>query len=165
MSSSSITASPDITIATTAPRVTPAPARTHFKDVLKQTVVGSAEQAMKLLPGSPLMAVAIRGVTGGQSALGVPVTGTGSIGTSRAALTSSAEGPSVSSTSTIGAGTGAAGSGDSTIDASLQQGQEQSLQFLKLQADMNAQERQFTALSNIMKSEHDTMKTAIGNIR
>ena len=71
----------------------------------------------------------------------------------------------MSSTSTIGAGTGAAGSGDSTIDASLQQGQEQSLQFLKLQADMNAQERQFTALSNIMKSEHDTMKTAIGNIR
>lgn len=77
MDPSSISSRPDVIVATTAPRVTPTPARGAFKQVLAQSVVRGAETAMKMLPGSPLMAVAIRGA-GGPSSFGVPVTGVGS---------------------------------------------------------------------------------------
>jgi hypothetical protein len=30
---------------------------------------------------------------------------------------------------------------------------------------VNAQNRSYTALSNVLKAEHETVKTAIGNIR
>jgi hypothetical protein len=39
------------------------------------------------------------------------------------------------------------------------------LQYLQLQQDMQAQNRQFTLISNIMKVKHDTAKNAINNIR
>ncbi len=39
------------------------------------------------------------------------------------------------------------------------------LQYLKLQEDMQAQNRQFTLISNIMKVKHDTAKSAINNVR
>jgi hypothetical protein len=39
------------------------------------------------------------------------------------------------------------------------------LSYLQLQQDMQAQNRQFTAVSNIMKVKHDTAKAAIDNVR
>ena len=39
------------------------------------------------------------------------------------------------------------------------------LYYLQLQQEMNAQNRMFTTLSNVMNSEHETAKTAIGNIK
>lgn len=39
------------------------------------------------------------------------------------------------------------------------------LQYLQLQEKMQAENRQFTVLSNVMKTKHDTAKSAIGNIR
>ena len=39
------------------------------------------------------------------------------------------------------------------------------LQYLQLQQDMQAQNRQFTLISNIMKVKHDTAKSAINNVR
>lgn len=39
------------------------------------------------------------------------------------------------------------------------------LQYLTLQEQMHAQNRQFTLVSNIMKTKHDTAKTAINNVR
>ena len=39
------------------------------------------------------------------------------------------------------------------------------LQYLKLQEEMQAQNRQFTLVSNIMKVKHDTAKSAINNVR
>ena len=39
------------------------------------------------------------------------------------------------------------------------------LQYLKLQEDMQGQNRQFTLVSNIMKVKHDTAKSAINNVR
>ncbi len=39
------------------------------------------------------------------------------------------------------------------------------LQYLQLQQDMQAQNRQFTLVSNIMKVKHDTAKSAINNVR
>src|SRR4051812_24502003 len=81
---STIAAKPDVTVATTQPRVTPTPPRTQFKEVLAGSLVASAQAAMKVLPGSPLMAVAVRGA-GGSGGIGVPMTGP--------TRTMSAEGP------------------------------------------------------------------------
>ena len=39
------------------------------------------------------------------------------------------------------------------------------LQYLQLQQNMQQDNRQFTLLSNIMKTKHDTAKNAIGNVR
>jgi hypothetical protein len=39
------------------------------------------------------------------------------------------------------------------------------LQFLALQTQMQNENRQFTAISNIMKTRHDTVKNSISNIR
>jgi hypothetical protein len=39
------------------------------------------------------------------------------------------------------------------------------LQYLDLQQDMQNENRQFTLVSNIMKTKHDTAKSAINNIR
>ncbi len=49
----------------------------------------------------------------------------------------------------------------------LNEGMNQSfnLQYLQLQQQMQNENRQFTLVSNIMKTKHDTTKNSIGNIR
>jgi ABC-type transporter Mla subunit MlaD len=39
------------------------------------------------------------------------------------------------------------------------------LQYLQLQSQMQHENRSFTAISNIMKTKHDTVKNSIANIR
>ncbi len=39
------------------------------------------------------------------------------------------------------------------------------LQYLGLQQEMQSENRQFTTLSNVMKTKHDTAKNAINNVR
>jgi hypothetical protein len=39
------------------------------------------------------------------------------------------------------------------------------LQYLQLQSQMQNENRQFTAVSNIMKTKHDTVKNSISNMR
>jgi len=39
------------------------------------------------------------------------------------------------------------------------------LQYLQLQSQMQNENRQYTAISNIMKTKHDTVKNSISNIR
>jgi hypothetical protein len=39
------------------------------------------------------------------------------------------------------------------------------LQYLQLQQKMQSENRQFTTISNVMKTKHDTTKAAINNIR
>ena len=184
MDSPTISSRPDVTVATTAPRVTPTPERGVFKKVLTQSLVRGAETAMKVLPGGPLMALAVRG-GGGPGAFGVPMTGTGSPlrsgggapegpggasvrgGAVGGALQSVGNGALASATGAQpgGAGTGAAGAEGGGLESSLQQSQEMNLYYLQIQEAVNAQNRSFTALSNVLKAEHDTVKTAIGNIR
>jgi hypothetical protein len=184
MDSPTISSRPDVTVATTTARVTPTPARGAFKQVLAQSLVRGAETAMKVLPGSPLMAVAIRGGSGPGGALGVPMTGTGTPLRSGGA---SPEGPGAGATrsgafnstiqsaggAAVASATGASGTGQpgapgaegGGLESSLQQSQEMNLYYLQIQEAVNSQNRSFTALSNVLKAEHDTVKTAIGNIR
>jgi hypothetical protein len=181
MDSPSISSRPDVTVATTAPRITPTPARGAFKQVLAQSLVRGAETAMKMLPGSPLMAVAVRGGNGSGSALGVPMSGVGSSPIRSGGI--SAEGPGgisrvnnpaaqtagnaalASATGGAAGGTGVPGAEGGSLESSLQQSQDMNLYYLQIQEAVNSQNRSFTALSNVLKAEHDTVKTAIGNIR
>ena len=39
------------------------------------------------------------------------------------------------------------------------------VQYLQLQSQMQHENRSYTAISNIMKTKHDTVKNSIGNIR
>ena len=172
MEPTSLSSRPDVTVATTAPRVTPTPARGAFKQVLTQSIVRGAETAMKMLPGAPLMAVAIRGAGSSAASLGVPLTGVGSPhvrgGGSAEGPGGGAAGAGLASATGVPGAAGAAGPGGEAgggIESSLQQSQEMNLYYLQIQEAVNAQNRSFTTLSNVLKAEHDTVKTAIGNIR
>jgi hypothetical protein len=41
----------------------------------------------------------------------------------------------------------------------------QQKELLKMQAAMQHESQRFTAISNVMKNRHDTLKNSIGNIR
>jgi hypothetical protein len=65
---------------------------------------------------------------------------------------------------------GIAGGGgqDQLLNATKQMQETQmsfNMQYLQLQSQMQHENRQWTALSNIMKTKHDTVKNSIGNIR
>jgi hypothetical protein len=168
--------SPQIVAANTAPRPTPRPPRVKFAEVLARGAAGvvhGAEAAMKSLPGAPLMAVAIRSAGGGSGALSVargaggPAMGAGGLGVGGVGGggggvggAASAEGPGGA-----GGGVGTGGAEGGGVESSLAQSQEMNMYYLQIQEAVNAQNRTFSALSNVMKAEHDTVKTAIGNIR
>jgi len=69
------------------------------------------------------------------------------------------------------AGGGAAASGSSETGPmhttkSMQETQMSfNLQYLQLQSQMQSESRAFTAISNIMKTKHDTVKNSISNVR
>ncbi len=181
------TSLPDVTSVSSAPRPTAAAPSVPFSDVLAGTVVSSAESAMTVLPGGPIMATAVRSaashISTGSGGGGAGVAGYGGVG---AAISSvpAATGTTTGTTSGVGttpegttssgstslgtavlnAATGASTDPTTGIDSSLAQSQQQNLYYLQVQEQVNQQDRSFSTLSNVLKSEHDTMKTAIGNI-
>jgi len=162
----------DVVTVASEPRPTPKPVKVAFSEVLARgagTVVGGAEAAMTTLPGTSLMAVAVRGGVGGATALpaglGAPLAG--SIGGMTPSLM--AEGPGAAGSGSVGtqflSSVSAAASGaDGGAAASLQQSEQSNLYYLQLQQQVNQQSQTFEALSNVMKSESDTVKNAIGNM-
>jgi hypothetical protein len=158
-------AHPDIVMIESMPRPTPTPTRVSFSQIMAAGVNGlvqGAELAAGRLPGSPMTAAAIRG---GMTAMSAPVGGVG--GTT---MNVTAEGPGGVGAATVNIGAGGAGIGgtspDTTgsIDASLQQSAQMNLYYLEVQQQVDAQNRTFTALSNVLKTEHDSAKSAIANI-
>ncbi len=162
----------DVVTVPSVARPTPTPVRVSFGEVLAKgasTLVAGAEAAMESLPGGSLVAAAIRG---GGSSVGnmgpsspMMASGHGNMG-----LATNAEGPSGMGGSSVGGGFGAGtgtgtGVGNGSLDQSLQQSQEMNMYFLQIQQEVNAQNQTFTTLSNVMKSEADTIKNAIGNLR
>jgi len=158
---------------TTAPRVTPEPAR-PFQQVMNASsaaIVNGAEAAVTHLPGGSILAAAMRpggsGIAPGLSA-GNPYGPTGSL--------NRAEGPTGTATSGLGSGVagsglsgsglrGSVGAGDPSIQQVMSQDADQNLYYLKLQEQISAESRGYSAVSNVLKARHDTMKNAIGNIR
>ncbi len=168
---------PDIVLVESNVRPTPTPARVSFGQVLAAGAGGlvqGAELAASHLPGAPVAAAAIRG---GSSLMSLALPGAGN-----SSVTAVAEGPSTGGigltsvggglTMPIGSASGTAvpgttaAAGDPTggIDASLQQSAELSMYYLQVQQEVDAQNRSFTALSNVLKTQHDSAKAAIQNI-
>ncbi len=161
-------ARPDIVMIESSARPTPTPARVSFSQVLAAGVSGivqGAELAVSKLPGSAMTAAAVRGGMTAMSAPGVSIGGMPANAT--------AEGPggiAASAIGTLGGGLGSIGIGGTpadpsgSIDASLQQSAQMNLYYLEIQQQVDAQNRTFTTLSNVLKTEHDSAKSAIGNI-
>jgi hypothetical protein len=146
---------------TTAPRVTPEPAR-PFQQVMNASsaaIISGAEAAVVHLPGGSILAAAMRpgasGVAPGLAAAGPYGPG---------AAFNRAEGPTGTATSALGVG-GGVGAGDPSMQQVLAQDADQNLYYLKLQEQISAENRGYSAVSNVLKARHETMKNAIGNIR
>lgn len=158
---------PDVVSVISTQRPTPTPVRVPFANVLAATgraVVSGAESAVGLLPGGPMMAVAIRNATGMSTSIPMGFGG-GSLANG-AGMSMSAEGPRGAAAGVPGGVPGGGGaSGGGGIEASLQQAQEMNLYYLQIQQQVQQQNQTFSTLSNVMKAEHDTVKNAIGNIR
>jgi hypothetical protein len=167
----------DVVMVTSEARPTPTPVRTSFSEVLAAgagSVVGGAEGAMTSLPGTSTMALALRGGAGGaRGAMASPLGGIGGLPMMPASGSLAAEGPGATPGASFGsqfvasaaaASGGAISSSDGGAAASLQQSQQSNLYYLQLQQAVNQQSQTFEALSNVMKSESDTVKNAIGNM-
>lgn len=174
----------DVVSTDTAPRVTPTDGA-PFRDLVARSagsLVRGAEAAISSLPGAPIVAAAVRG--GQSSSVGTAGTAgfhatslsTGAIpglgispgtalppatGTNATAGMGSAEGPAPAGTTGAGTGGGEAGS----VEQALAQSQDQNLYYLQLQEQLSAENRAYSAMSNVLKTRHDTVKNAIGNIR
>jgi hypothetical protein len=145
-----------------AARVT-APPGQPFKAMMgagANAILSGAEQAMTRLPGGPILAAALRPTPGtvGGPAQHVPAP-VGVAGGRIAAGAASPEGTAGT------AGAGAAPGADGGIESALSQTANQNLYYLELQERMSAESRNYSAISNVLKSRHDTVKNAIGNIR
>ena len=112
-------------------------------------VVGGAEAAVQRLPGGPILAAAFRS-TSGQTA-----------GTGGAPVTTP-EGYPVAG---AGAGVVGAGNGNGSLDGMLDQNSDKNLYYIALQERISAENRLYSAYSNVLRVRHETMKNAIGNFR
>jgi hypothetical protein len=170
--------SPDVVLVESAERPTPKPARVAFRDVLAAGATGIAEGAqlaVSALPGSGVTAVAVRGAGGSGSFVpgsaataegpGVSAGGLGPVAIGAGGGTGvTGTGISIGGVNIGGAGSSSPDTSASSIEASLQQSASLNLYYLQLQQQEDAQNRAFTAQSNILKTEHDGAKNAIGNI-
>jgi hypothetical protein len=153
----------DVVSTESAPRVTP-PSGVPFKDMVSRgagAVLRGAEAAITSLPGAPIVAAAVRpGGGSGPAPIGTnPANGAAGFSAPRpGAPAGTAEG--------LAGATGAGGSGEgSGVESALAQSQEFNLYYLQLQEQLAAENRAYSAMSNVLKARHDTVKNAIGNIR
>jgi hypothetical protein len=157
---------PDVVSVETAPRPTPRTVGAPFSEVLQgsaRAFVRGATAAAKAIPGSPIMALALRG-GGASGVMGtLPVIPEGPQAPGFAGPTSGLGTAGAVATGTAPDGS-ALGTNDPSISSTLAQDQEMNLYFLQIQEEVNAQNRTYSALSNVIEVEHNTAKTAIGNI-
>ena len=157
----------DVVATDSATRVTPS-SDIPFHDILTggaNALLRGAQAAVSALPGAPIVAAAVRpggaGLpaptpTAGAGALGVaaPATGTVASGIPAPTVQGSAESPVTT------------GNAETTaLDGALAQSQQFNLYYLQLQEQLSAENRAYSAMSNVLKARHDTVKNAIGNIR
>ena len=173
MSDPNSTIRPQVVRVQTTPRPTAPSPSASFSEVLAggaHSLMRGAAAAVRGLPGSPLMAVAVRGMSSGTSLTALSATPSSSPGMATGAVGVSPEGPGgVSPVASTGAGstttgTSATGTGSDGIESTMAQDQQMNLYYLQIQEQVNAQNRTFSALSNVIEVEHSTAKTAIGNI-
>ena len=149
---------------------------------LARTVAGGLELAAPAIPGGTFLLGAVRAATqpapgsapvaGAAPFLGSGnVLGAGSLPGSSALGGSMLGGAAAGQATPLGAGTspaGAVGGSETDIMASARALQAESAafnaQYLQLQEAMQRENREYTALSNVMRVKHETARAAIGNI-
>jgi hypothetical protein len=142
-----------------AARVT-APPGQPFKSVMSagaSAILSGAEQAVTRLPGGPILAAALRPAGGAMPMAPAAAAQLGGV----AAAPLAPEGASAAAPEP-GQASPSSGAG---IEAALSDGANQNLFFIQLQERINAESRDYSAWSNVLKARHDTVKNAIGNIR
>ena len=158
-------------------------AKTDFGSVMKtgisktaNAVAQAGQVAAPFIPGGAVLSAAISGVGSLKtSASGMTAASSGSTGlvagSGTTGGTTSLASSSGSSNSVFGAVENQAAEGDSSAQMMLatkemqEMNQSFNLQYLGLQESMQADNRQFTLMSNIMKTKHDGAKNAISNVR
>lgn len=141
----------NVRLGQTAARTTAQPSR-PFQQIVRASasaIVATAEQAATRLPGGPILAAALR-----------PVPGSAAL---QAAQSNAPEGPD----SALPAASGSVSPTGATpnVEGVLAQNADQNLYYLQLQERISQESRTFTALSNVLKARHETVKNAITNIR
>jgi hypothetical protein len=129
----------EVRVETTRSRATPPTAGRSFRDAIDVSagsLLDGIEAASSLVPGGGVVSAAVRGARAASA---------GSAGAAEAAGTS---------------GSGAETLGD--LQTAMAQ---DNMTYLKLQEQMQAENRRFTTLSNVMKARHETAKNSINNIR
>jgi hypothetical protein len=114
-------------------------------------VMSGAEAAVLRLPGGPILAAAFR--PGGAPT--TPMSGT---------VQATPEGYPTQATSASGTGT-APGTSDGGLEGMLDQNSDKNLYYIALQEKISAENRLYSAYSNVLRVRHETMKNAIGNFR
>ena len=156
----------DLVVTETAPRVTPSNG-IPFRDVVSrgaQALLNGAQAAITSLPGAPIVAAAV--VCGPL----VPLPGLRRFARelpllNRAGASPSASGVAESPSNSASADGTSPGAESSSVEGALAQSQEFNLYYLQLQEQLAAENRSYSAMSNVLKARHDTVKNAIGNIR
>lgn len=141
-----------------AARVT-APPGQPFKAVMSagaNAILSGAEQAVTRLPGGPILAAALRPTP---QDVGPAQTGAAAASSLGSAL------PEGTAGTAGAAGAATAGAESGGVEAALNQSANQNLYFIEIQERISAESRSYSAISNVLKARHDTVKNAIGNIR
>lgn len=139
---------PSVQSLPTAHRTTAVPTR-PFQAVMNAgagAVIAGAEGAVRRLPGGPILAAAFRPVS--SNTPGVP--------------TAFAESGSLTPEGRPAQAGNAPGEG---LEGALASHADQNLYFIALQERISAENRTYSAYSNILRVRHETMKNAIGNFR
>ena len=137
---------------------------TQFAEVMKSQKKASNTTtvlAENPVAGNQVVKNAIGGNKGGQGKLSIAANAnSGTSGTTKSSTTSN-------NTDGVLTGTGST-SATQLLNASYQMqemNQEFNLQYLNLQQNMQADSRQFTALSNVSKTKSDTAKNSLSNVK
>ena len=150
-----VSTGPDPLVASTPTqaRTTPQPTR-PFQQVMgagASAVVMGAEAAVRRLPGGPILAAAFRPGPAGAppgvatTAEGIPLSSGG---------TGSPESPASTPATN-----------DPSVEGMLAENGDKNLYYIALQERISAENRMYTAYSNVLRVRHETMKNAIGNFR
>ena len=131
------------------------------------TVMDAGQLAAPFVPGGAVLSAAITGL-GGLKSKGAASSAAASPNAVVVSSGGSSQGVGSASTgSTSSSGGAANGEMDmmSRSENMMEMNQKFNLEYLNLQQDMQAENRKFTTLSNVMKTKHDTAKATINNVR
>jgi hypothetical protein len=127
--------------------------------VLSGAVTGSLALASPVIPGAAGVSAALGSASAIKGAL------MGAAGEQAPGLAAADPGTGVDGIGALGGGGWGAGDVMEATKRLQEQNQMFSMQYLELQEKIQQENRQYSTISNVLKTRHESAKTAIGNIR